>query len=294
MTAADLRTLEVPFETTEGTPTRVATIRRIVRETPDTSTYWMTFRDPVDRATYRFAPGQINMLYLFGVGEIPVSVASDPELPARIAHTIRSTGRVTDAFRKLSPGDQVGVRGPFGQPWPLRRARGRDLMIVAGGLGLAPLRSAIYQGIRHRGQFRRLMVLVGARGPEHMLYRGELDMWHEWMRFRGVETYLTVDVADDTWPYDEGVVTTLFPQVRIDPEWTTAFVCGPEIMMHFALRGLMDMGFPKEQVWISMERNMQCAVRMCGHCQFGPKFVCADGPVFRYDEVAELMEVHEL
>lgn len=278
----------------EGVPTRIAVVRRVVQETPDTFTYWMTFTDPVDRAAFRFAPGQFNMLYAFGAGEVPISISSDPDIPARLAHTIRSTGRVTDVFKTLEPGAQVGVRGPFGRGWPLREARGGDLLIVAGGLGLAPTRPAIYAAIRHRGQFRRVIVLVGARGPEHMLYRNELDIWMHWMRFRGIEVMQTVDIADDMWPYREGVVTTLFPDAGIDPARTTAFVCGPEIMMTFAVRGLRAMGVADRSIWLSMERNMQCAVRICGHCQFGPKFICADGPVFRHDEVVDLMEADEL
>jgi NAD(P)H-flavin reductase len=294
VTTVDIGTLDVPTVSAVGTLTRVATIRRVVQETPDTFTYWMTFDDPGDRAAYRFLPGQFNMLYLFGIGEVPISVASDTEMAGRIAHTIRSTGRVTDAFRGLKAGDQVGVRGPFGRPWPMRVPREGNLMIVAGGLGLAPLRAAIYQAIRHRGQFRRVLVLVGARGPEHMLYRKELDTWIKSARTLGLETLLTVDEADADWPYDEGVVTTLFPKITIDPASTTAFVCGPEIMMHFALKGLKEMGFANEHVWVSMERNMHCGIKVCGHCQIGPKFMCADGPVFRYDEVVDLMEVREL
>ncbi len=292
MSQAAVRPLTV--ETFEGVPTRVATVRRIVQETPDTFTYWMTFRDPEDRRRHRFEAGQFNMLYVLGVGEVPISISSDPERSARLAHTIRSTGGVTNAIRQLRPGDQVGVRGPFGRGWPLRDARNGDLLIVAGGLGLAPVRPAIYQAIRHRGQFRRVIVLVGARGPEHMLYRHELDMWMQWMRFRAIEVHLTVDVPDDQWPYNEGVVSTLFPQARLDPEWTTAFVCGPEIMMRFAARDLLEMGLPQRSVYVSMERNMRCGMRICGHCQFGEKFVCADGPVFRYDEVVDLLGVDEL
>jgi NAD(P)H-flavin reductase len=278
----------------EGAPMRVARVRRITQETPDTFTYWLAFPDPFERRSFGFKPGQINMVYLFGVGEIPVSISSDAERPVRIAHTIRSTGRVTDAFRSLRPGDEVGIRGPFGRPWPLAEARGGDLLIVAGGLGLAPVRPAIYCAIRHRRLYRRVVILVGARGPEHMLYRHELDAWHEWLRFREIETHLSVDIADDGWPYDEGVVTTLFPKAGIDVGRTTGFVCGPEIMMHFALRGLRDLGVPDERLWVSLERNMQCADRLCGHCQLGPKFVCVDGPVFRYDEVRGLLEVPEL
>jgi NAD(P)H-flavin reductase len=273
---------------------RIAIIRRVVRETPDTATYWMSFADPADRTAYRFEPGQFNMLYLFGSGEVPISVSSDPGSPHRLAHTIRSTGRVTNLFPRLSPGHQLAVRGPFGRPWPMATARGGDLLIVAGGLGLAPVRPAIHQAMRYREAYRRVIVLVGARGPEHVLYRGQLDAWHQWMRQRGVELALTVDVADDSWPYGEGVVTTLFDAAGIDPERTSAFVCGPDIMMTFAVRALLGRGLPSERIWLSMERNMQCAVRLCGHCQFGSTFVCADGPVFRHDRIAALLEVHEL
>jgi NAD(P)H-flavin reductase len=278
----------------DETLSRPAVVRRVVRETPDTRTFWISLQNPGDRAAYAFRPGQFNMLYLFGVGEVPISVSSDPGLPNRLAHTVRATGRVTDAMASLVPGDVVGLRGPFGRPWPMARSEGGDLLIVAGGLGLAPVRPAIYEALRNRSAYRRVIVLVGARGPEHMLYRDLLDAWHAWMRTRRIELELTVDVADDAWPYEEGVVTTLFDASGIDPDRTHAFVCGPEIMMTFAIRGLVDRGLPVDRIFLSMERNMQCAVRLCGHCQFGPVFVCADGPVFRYDEIAHLMEVHEL
>jgi NAD(P)H-flavin reductase len=278
----------------EGIPTMVATVRKIVRETPDTATYWLSITDPSLRNAYRFGPGQFNMLYVFGVGEVPISISSDPTRPLRLAHTIRRAGRVTDVLAKVSPGDQVGLRGPFGRPWPIEEATGGDLLIVAGGLGLAPVRPAIYKAMHDRDRFGRVIVLVGARSPEHMLYRRELDAWGQWMRGRSVEVALTVDLADDAWPYGQGVVTTLFERAEIDPARTTAFVCGPEIMMRFTARDLLDRFVPPSRLYLSMERNMQCAVRLCGHCQFGPKFVCADGPVFRYDEIADLLEVHEL
>lgn len=278
----------------EAMPRRAAVVRRVVQETPDTFTYWMAFRDAIARGAYRYGPGQFNMLYLFGVGEVPISMSSDPARPGRFAHTIRSTGRVTDVFRRLRPGDEVGVRGPFGRPWPVREATGEDLLIVAGGLGMAPVRPAIYEAIRRRDLFRRVIVLVGARSPEHVLYRRELEAWTHWMRFRGVEVGLTVDVPDDMWPYGEGVVTTLLDGVRLDPDRTAAFVCGPEIMMRFTVRDLGERGVSPRRIWVSMERNMQCAVKLCGHCQVGPYFVCVDGPVFRLDDVDPLMEVAEL
>ncbi len=163
-----------------GVAPRVATVRRIVEEAFETFTYWVTLDDPVDRQAYRFEPGQINMIGIPGVGEVPISVSSDTELPQRLAHTIRSCGRVTYRFRELVPGDKVTLRGPFGRPWPMAEARGGDLLIVAGGVGLAPVRSAIYRAIRQRDMYRRVVVLVGARGPEHMLFRRELETWLHW------------------------------------------------------------------------------------------------------------------
>ena len=186
------------------------------------------------------------------------------------------------------------IRGPFGRPWPLRYARGGDLLVVAGGLGLAPVRPALFRAIRHRGMFRRVIILVGARGPEHMLFKDELDAWDHRFREHGVEILQTVDIADDTWPYDEGVVTSLFPKVHLDPRATTVFSCGPEIMMWFAVRDLLRIGVPAARIWVSLERNMHCGVGICGHCQMGPLFLCTDGPVFRWDQVADLMEVAEL
>lgn len=275
-------------------PDTVAVVRRVVRETADTATYWLTITDADQRAAYRFLPGQFNMLYVFGAGEVPISVSSDPARPERLAHTIRATGRVTDLFRSIGVGDRLGLRGPFGRPWPVEEAEGGDLLIVAGGLGLAPVRPIIYQAIHRRRQFRRVMILVGARGPEHMLYRHQLDAWSHWIRDRAIEVHQTVDVPDDAWSFAHGVVTALYGPAGLAPQRTTAFVCGPEIMMRFAATGLVDRGVSPGRVWVSMERNMQCAVRLCGHCQFGPAFVCMDGPVFAYDRVADLMEVDEL
>lgn len=277
-----------------GVAPRTATLRRVVRDAYETYTFWATLDDVKARRSYRFDPGQINMLGVFGVGEIPISISSDPARPLVLGHTVRACGRVTNVLKTLKAGDQITLRGPFGRPWPVARARGGDLLIVAGGLGMAPLRPAVYTAIRNREAFRRLIVLVGARGPDHILYPYEMDMWGEWLRARGIELRLTVDIPDDTWPYEEGVVTTLFPKAGIDPRVTTVFTCGPEIMMRFAIRDLLRLGIAPERIWLSMERNMHCGVKLCGHCQLGPYFVCADGPVFRYDEIEELMGVSEL
>jgi NAD(P)H-flavin reductase len=291
VSATDVRATRIPQP--EGGPTRVGVIQRIVPETSESSTYWMTWRDG-DGEGYAFEPGQFNMLYLFGIGEVAISISSDPGHPERLGHTIRHVGRVTNAFRRLQPGDEVGIRGPFGKPWPLHEAEGGDLLVIAGGVGVCPVRPAIEWAMRNRERYHRLLLLLGARTPDLLPYRDQLDEWISLMARLDVELHLTVDEAEQDWPYDVGVVTTLFPKAKIEAVRTTAFMCGPEIMMRFAGRGLLELGVPAERVWVSTERHMECGIGLCGHCQLGPWFVCSDGPVFRYDLVKELLEVREL
>jgi NAD(P)H-flavin reductase len=274
-----------------GVPTMTAVVERIEPAATDTITIWSRLEGDAE-AGASFHPGQIDMLGVFGVGEVPISRSSDPGDPELVAHTVRICGRVTNVLGARTPGDRVTLRGPLGRPWPLEHARGGDLLIVAGGLGLAPLRSAIYHAIRHREAFRRVILLVGARDPSQILYRNELEDWNA--EHGELEVHLTVDVPDDAWPYREGVVPVLFDEARIDPEITTVFTCGPEIMMRLGLEALAERGIAPDRLWLTMERNMHCAVKLCGHCQLGPWFVCADGPIFRFDEVHELLEVDEL
>ena len=278
-----------------GVPTLTATVQRVVQTAEDTFTYWSVFDDPEARRAYTFQPGQISMFGVFGVGEVPISVSSDPARPMHLAHTIRVCGRVTNVIGGLKAGDRITLRGPFGHPWPVEQARGGDLVIVAGGLGLAPLRSAVYSALRHRGMYRRVLLLVGARDPGQMLFRRQLETWLGWSRYEDqLEVHLTVDNADADWPHREGLITALFPYVDIDPKAATVFTCGPEIMMRFALRDLSALGIPDERLWLTMERTMHCGVKLCGHCQLGPYFVCADGPIFRWDQMRDLLEVPEL
>jgi NAD(P)H-flavin reductase len=272
---------------------RIGVIQRIVPETPDSSTYWMTWRDG-DGEGYAFEPGQFNMLYLFGVGEVAISISSDPGHPHRLGHTIRHVGRVTNAFRDLKPGDEVGVRGPFGRPWPLSEAEGGDLVVVAGGVGVCPVRPAVEQAMRYRDRYHRLILLLGARTPDLLPYKDQLDEWISLTERLDVELHLTVDEPVGPWLYHVGVVTTLFPRAQIQAARTTAFMCGPEVMMRFAAQGLLELGVPAERVWVSTERHMECGIQLCGHCQLGPWFVCSDGPVFRYDAIRDVMGVREL
>lgn len=240
---------------------------------------------------FRFLPGQFNMLYLPGIGEVPISISGDPAEPARIVHTIRNVGAATRALCALRPGDRVGVRGPYGTSWPLPAAEGGDLVIIAGGIGLPPLRPAIYAALRDRGKFGRIAILYGARTPGDLLFPAELAAWRA--RF-DLDVEITVDSGDADWRGNVGVVPPLVSKAPFDPAATTAFVVGPEIMMRFTVRALLAAGVPGDRVHLSMERNMQCAVALCGHCQLGPYLICRDGPVFSYEQLAPWMEVREL
>jgi NAD(P)H-flavin reductase len=231
------------------------------------------------------------MLYVFGVGEVPISMSGDPAEPRRLLHTARAAGAVSAAFTRLRPGDSVGVRGPFGTGWPLAAAVGCDVVIVAGGLGLAPLRPMIYRVLAERERYGQIVLLYGTRSPADILYRQELEHWR---RRLDVETEVTVDHATGDWRGHVGVVTTLIPHATFDPLHGIALVCGPEVMMRFAVGALRDAGFAEQAIYLSMERNMKCAIGHCGHCQFGPSFVCKDGPVLRYDRVHDLLGLREI
>jgi NAD(P)H-flavin reductase len=231
------------------------------------------------------------MLYVFGVGEAAISISSDPERPRAVAHTIHRVGTVTSALARSKRDSLIGLRGPFGTGWPLMAAEKKDALVVAGGIGLAPLRPLLYEFLHRRNQFRRVILLYGARSPVDLLYRVELE---EWERKHGLEVLVTVDRGDTSWKGHIGVVTNLFTYITLDPLQTIAYVCGPETMMKFTVLELERRGVPADQVNISMERNMKCAVGFCGHCQFGPYFICKDGPVFPLPKVHDLLERKEL
>ncbi len=263
-------------------------VRAVATETPDTTTLVL---EPVgSRRIGRPTPGQFVMLYAFGVGESPIGVAGGNS-DGQLVHTVRNVGKVTNALSHLTPGDTVGVRGPYGHGWPIAEATGRDLVIVAGGLGLPPLRPVIYQLFAHRESYGRVEIIYGARTPKDLVYYDEVQSWR---RRNDLRLQVTVDAAGRDWYGDVGVVTTRLPDARFDAGRTTAFVCGPEIMMRLTAQALVGRGVAPDGVWISMERNMKCAVGFCGHCQFGPSFVCRDGPVLRYDRVAPLLRLREV
>jgi NAD(P)H-flavin reductase len=264
-------------------------IRKVRRETSDTFTIDLARRDG-DRA-FHFSAGQFNMLYVWGVGEAPVSISGNSAKPASLVHTIRAVGTVTNAMARLKRGDVLGVRGPFGNGWPVGAATGRDVVIAAGGIGIAPLRPAIYSLLADRQRYGKLAVLYGARTPDDLLYRRELERW----RSRSdLDVHVTVDKANSDWRGSVGVVTNLIRRAAFDPDKTTALVCGPEVMMRFAAVEIHLQGVAADQIFLSMERNMKCAVGFCGHCQYGPTFICKDGPVFRFDRIKEWLNIREV
>jgi NAD(P)H-flavin reductase len=256
-----------------------AMVREIVSETPDTLTFAFELED--GRGAADFRPGQFNMLYVYGVGEVPISIASSRQ-ERSVKHTIRSVGTVTTLISRLKVGDVVGLRGPFGVSWPLEDAYGKELMIVAGGLGLAPLRPVIMEALASAHRFKGVKVLYGARTPKDLLYKYEQAGWNN---REGTELLVTVDRAEEGWSGNVGVVTTLFKQVEVLAEEAVAFVCGPEVMMKFTVQELLRRRVPQDNIVVSLERHMSCGVGTCGHCQMGPVFICKDGPVFAYPRV---------
>jgi NAD(P)H-flavin reductase len=265
---------------------RLAVIRDIQAETPGVATYTLAFSDP---APYSFQPGQFNMLYLPGVGEAAISVSSDPAEPALLRHTVRAVGNITQALTRLKPGENIGVRGPFGSSWPAQELRGQDLILACGGIGLPPLRPLLYHVMRHRSDYGRVALLYGARTPADLLFTTEFPAWQS----AGIDVHTTVDIGDDSWRGNIGVVPVLFYRLRPDPRRTSVLSCGPEIMMRFVIFEALARRIPKRRIYLSMERNMSCAVGLCGRCQFGPVFVCKDGPVFTYERLEPYLHVED-
>ncbi len=264
-------------------------VEKYRRETHDTFT--LELRPASGTGEHRFGAGQFNMLYKFGVGEAAISISGNPTAPDPLIHTIRAVGTATKAMAKLKVGDALGVRGPFGSCWPVEKAVGNDVLIIAGGIGLAPLRPVVYQVLAERRRYGKVYLLYGTRTPEDLLYRTEVEKWRA--RF-DMEVLVTVDRASSEWHGNVGVVTTLLKKVVLDPDNTIAMICGPEIMMRFVAMDLIKKEFGLDRIFVSMERNMKCGIGLCGHCQYGPTFICKDGPVYAYDQVIELLARREI
>lgn len=269
--------------------TQPVVIRKIIWENDDTFTLTLDL-DGIGGG-YAFLPGQFNMVYVFGTGEAAVSISSDPARPGTLDHTIHRVGLVTSALAQKKRGDLIGIRGPFGSSWPIEVAKGKDVCIASGGIGLAPLRPVIYSMLKNRSAYGRIIVLYGGRSPLDLLYRVELERWANDFE---VEVLVTVDRGDSSWKGHIGVVTSLFQYIKLDARETIAYVCGPEIMMKYTIDELERRGVPQEQMYVSMERNMKCAIGFCGHCQYGPTFICKEGPVYPVPRVRPLLDRKEL
>lgn len=264
-------------------PFRVAERRR------DTADTWTLALEPLNGG-FAVAPGQFVMVYVFGVGEVPISVSGPPERAGEpLVLTVRDVGAVTHAICASAPGSVLGLRGPLGNSWPVAAAAGGDVLVVAGGIGLAPLRGVVLHALASRSGYGAVCVLYGARTPQDLLYTDELEAWRA-----ELDVAVTVDAADTAWSGQVGVVPKLIGRADFRPDAATAFVCGPEVMMHFTVEALRERGVPDERIVLSMERDMRCGVGLCGHCQLGPTLICRDGPVYSRAQLAQLLEVREL
>ena len=257
------------------------------RHTADT---WTLELEPPAGGRARFAPGQFTMLAAFGSGEVPISISGDPGDDGRLVQTVRAVGPATRAICNAREGDALQVRGPFGRPWPLANLAGADVLVLAGGIGLPPLRPAILALLADRPRYGRLSLLYGSRSPDQLLYPQEIERWSA----GGLEVELTVDSGGPEWLGHVGVVPRLVHRAELDPRATVAMLCGPEVMIRFAVVALLERGIGAERVYVSMERNMQCGIGHCGHCQLGPTLVCRDGPVYAWSDLERWLAIREL
>ncbi len=286
--------LEATAQPTPDPPTpdpmvpRVFRVERTRQDTRDTYTLELS---PLDGEPLRFAPGQFTMLQAWGIGEVPISISGDPHGSGLLEHTIRNVGNVTRALVHTSRGATVGVRGPFGTGWEVERGAGGDVVFIVGGIGLAPLRPAILHVVRHRDQYGRVVLLYGARTPDDILFAPDLEHWQDDC---GIDVAVTVDNAPHSWRGRVGFVTSLIPRAGFDPLRTTAYVCGPEVMMRSSALALRDRGVAADRIRLSMERSMKCGIGLCGHCQLRELFLCVDGPVLGFDRLEPLMSRWEL
>ncbi|MEM5535653.1 FAD/NAD(P)-binding protein [Neptuniibacter pectenicola] len=261
-----------------------ARVVEFIQESDAIFTLRLQLEDAAERARYQFMPGQFNMLYLFGVGEVPISIVSDPLDDDIIDHTVRVVGRVTRGLAQLKKGDRLGLRGPFGHGWPLALARDKDLLIVTGGLGCAPVVSAINYALKRPEHYRKLSIVQGVKHANDLIWQHRYDDWRE---REGVEVLLAADEAGPAWPFHVGRITELLDHVTTAYDNCVVMICGPEGLMQRAAELLLEKGVPPYSIYLSMERNMQCAVGHCGHCQLGADFICKDGPVFVYPDIRE-------
>lgn len=265
-----------------------AEILAMEHQTPSIFTLQLRFVEKHLHYLYSFHPGQFNMIYLYGVGEVAISIVSDPDEKYVLSHSIRAVGHVTKALQKLKVGDHVGVRGPFGHGWPLHKQKGKDIVVVMGGLGAAPSVSIINYIMLRRTLYGKLKILQGVKHSDDFIFQKKCA---EWQKDSNTEIHITADQPGKKWPWNVGYVTDMLKLISLQPENTVALMCGPEMMMHVAIKTLVEKGVDESNIYLSMERNMECGIGHCGHCQYGGYFVCKDGPVFSYPEIKPLFKV---
>jgi len=264
-----------------------ATIIERIEEGPDLFTLRLQLNDQARQEKYTFSPGQFNMLYLYGVGEVPISIVSDPKSSHLIDHTIRVVGRVTKGLANLQAGERIGLRGPYGRGWPVTESQNRDIVVITGGLGCAPVVSVINYIEQRREQFGQLNIVQGVKHRNDFIWQ---ERYEQWRKLTNTQVLLTADTADALWPWKIGPVTSVFNELIFDPHNVSVMMCGPQGMMLAASQHMLDMQVAASEIFLSMERNMQCAIGHCGHCQYGSQFICRDGPVFSYDKINHLLE----
>lgn len=268
-------------------PQEAEVIERI-QESPSLITLRLQFTDPAAHASYTFEPGQFNMLYLYGVGEVPISIVSDPIDEHILDHTIRIVGRVTRGLSGLSVGDRIGVRGPFGRGWPLPQIEQRDVVVVTGGLGCAPVVSVINYMMRRRERYGTINIVQGVKHSSDFIWAERYDRWRQ---VPDTRVLLAADAGEPLWPWHVGPVTGMFNELKYETDRVIVMMCGPEGLMRVVTKYMLEQGIDEHAVWLSMERNMQCAIGRCGHCQYGDKFICKDGPVFSYADIKSLFGI---
>lgn len=256
-------------------------------EAPKVFSLHLRFTESSVHNAYHFYPGQFNMVYLFGVGEVPISIVSDPRHYSLYQHTVRIVGRITQGLSKLKQGDKLGIRGPYGHGWPMETAKGKDVVIITGGIGCAPTVSAIRYMMNRRHDYGRIMIVQGVKHSDDLLFR---PYYEHWAQQPDTEVRLTADKPGPHWPWDHRLATEIIHELGIiRPQNTVAMMCGPEGMMLACVKPLVERGLVEDNIYLSMERNMECALGHCGHCQFGGQFICKDGPVFAYPTLKPLL-----
>lgn len=263
----------------------LARIAGVTTETADVKTFSLEWPRKELRESFRTLPGQFIEASVPGIGEAPFGVASSYDRDGAFDITVRAVGQVTRAMHALRSGDSIGIRGPLGNSFPHEIAYGRIPLFVAGGIGLPPLRSLIHYMLARRKEFPHLTILYGARTPSDLVYKDELA---QWARDSAIDLHVSVDVGQEGWTGNVGLVTTLFDEIRADYSRVAAYVCGPPVMIHFVILRLLELGVPEGMIISTLERHMKCGVGKCGHCGIGHKYVCTDGPVFSYEQIREL------